>query len=254
MQVYPMTELRLDGKIAIVTGASRGLGRAIAEKLCACGCHVYLNYVSSELEAKRAAEELSALRGTAVAIKGDMSDPEDVHEVLGVVREQHGRLDILVHNAATFTPMTAMATNPTTFLAEQALALNVLLHGATPIAELMAGGGRVVLISSNGAARVIPGYVAVGVAKAALESLAKYLAVELAPKDIAVNVVASAMLDKGETTVNRELIGMLAARTPAGRLTTPADVADAVALFCTEEAHWIHGQVLMVDGGLGLRA
>jgi enoyl-[acyl-carrier protein] reductase III len=249
-----MSELGLDGRIAIVTGASRGLGRAIAEKLCASGCHVYLNYVSNELEAKKTSAELSQSRGTAVTVQGDMGDPDDVAELLALIRARHGRLDILVHNAATLRPMRADMIEPSPFLAEQALALNPLLHGAPELAELMSGGGRIVLISSNGAERVIPGYVAVGVAKAALESFGRYLAVALAPKRITVNVVATAMLDKGDRTVNRELTAMLAARTPAGRLTTPPDVADAVALLCTDEAHWIQGQVLMVDGGLGLRA
>jgi enoyl-[acyl-carrier protein] reductase III len=248
------SRLGLDGKIAMVTGASRGLGRAVARKLCSSGCHVYLNYAHSEAAAREALEELAPLSGTAVTVKGDMSVPAEVDEVLDEVRERHGRLDVLVHNAATFHPMSAVAVDPSAFAAVQALALNPLLHGARRVPELMSSGGRIIVISSNGATRTIPGYVAVGVAKAALESLTRYLAVELAGKGIAVNVVSTALLDKGEATPNKEMLGILAARTPAGRLTTPDDVADAVALLCADEAHWIHGQILTVDGGLGLQA
>jgi enoyl-[acyl-carrier protein] reductase III len=102
----------------------------------------------------------------------------------------------------------------------------------------------------------VPAYLSVGLAKAALESLVRYLAVELAGRGIAVNAIATALLDKGDprSLAASELGAMLASRTPAGRLSTPADVADAVALLCADEAAWIHGQVITVDGGLGLRA
>ncbi|NJC69936.1 SDR family oxidoreductase [Planosporangium thailandense] len=246
--------LGLDGKVAIVTGASRGLGRAVARKLCASGCRVVVNYATSDDDAKTMVDSCQGLAGTAVAIRGDMADPAAVHQLLDEVQRRYGRLDVLVHSAARFQPMPATGVDPAVVFAEQALALNPLLHGANRIAGLMSDGGRIILISSNGAARVIPGYLSVGLAKAALENLARYLAVELAARKINVNVVATAMLDKGDPGVDPGLLGMLAARTPAGRLTRPEDVADAVALLCADEAHWIHGQVLMVDGGLGLRA
>ncbi|MBB5158015.1 SDR family oxidoreductase [Saccharopolyspora phatthalungensis] len=248
--------LGLDGRTVFVTGASRGLGRAIARKMCASGGTVYLNYSRSEVAAKDALNELEPLPGNAIAVKGDVSEPDEFRRLLDQVRDRSGRLDVFVHNAATFRPMSAISPDPAAFLAEQALALNPLLHGIGQLTELVAADGRIVVISSNGAAKVIPGYVAVGVAKAALENLARYLAAELAGRGIAVNVIATALLDKGDegSKVDEDLRRMLAARTPAGRLTRPSDVADAVALLCAPEAHWIHGQVLTVDGGLGLRA
>jgi enoyl-[acyl-carrier protein] reductase III len=137
-----------------------------------------------------------------------------------------------------------------------ATALDPLLYAAPELVAAMAGGpGRVVAVSSLGARSVVPRYVGLGVAKAALESLVRYLAADLAGHGIAVNAVTTAKLDKGGAAkVNPEAVKALVARTPAGRLTRPEDLADAVALLCTDEAAWIHGQVLTVDGGSGLRA
>jgi enoyl-[acyl-carrier protein] reductase III len=245
-----------DGKVALVTGGGRGLGRAIVRKLAAGGCDVYLNYVNDEASAKQTVADTSDLPGRVYPVRTDVSVPAELPRLFDEIRKGHNRLDIMVHNAATFRPMSAAQADLAAFHAEQALALNPLLAGAPALIELMAptGAGRVVVISSNGAGRAIPGYVAVGVAKAALESLVRYLAVELAGRQITVNTIATALLDKGGETANPQMVAALAQRTPAGRLTRPEDVADAVALLCTDDAHWIHGQVVTVDGGLGLRA
>jgi enoyl-[acyl-carrier protein] reductase III len=250
----PAGPLGLAGRVALVTGASRGLGRAIAGKLCACGCHVYLNYASSDAAAAAAVAELAGRPGTAALARGDVRDPEVLAGLLDRIRDEHGRLDVFVHNAATFTPMLAVAPSAEDFYREHELALNPLLHGAATLAKLMDGYGRIIAISGNGATEVIPNYLATGVAKAALENLVRYLAVELAPFGITVNSVATHLLDKGADTSNKEIAGFLASRTPNGRLTRPDDVADAVALLCAPEAAWVQGQVLTVDGGLGLRA
>jgi enoyl-[acyl-carrier protein] reductase III len=246
--------LGLAGRVALVTGASRGLGRAIARKLCACGCHVYLNYVSSDAAAREAVAELTGLPGTAVPAKGDIREPEVLTRLLDTVRDDHGRLDVFVHNAATFSPMLAIAPSLPEFHLEQRLALDPLLAGAAALAKLMDGYGRIIAISGNGATEVIPNYVATGVAKAALENLVRYLAVDLAPFGITVNSVATHLLDKGPDTSNKDIAGFLGSRTPNGRLTRPSDVADVVALLCAPEAAWVQGQVITVDGGLGLRA
>lgn len=246
--------LTLDGKVAFVTGASRGLGRAIARTLCASGCHVLLGYAHSAEAAAQTVVELSRLPGTAVAIQGNVRDPEALTVVFDHIQTEHGQLDIFVHNAATFTPMLALAPDTDAFHREQQLALNPLLYGAPTLAKLMTDGGRVIAISSNGANAVVPNYVATGVAKAALESLIRYLAVDLGPLGITVNAIATALLDKGPDTSNPEIAGLLGARTPNGRLTTPDDVADVVGLLCTPQARWLQGQVINVDGGLGLRA
>lgn len=248
----------LTGQVAVVTGAGRGLGRAVAHKLCASGAHVLLNYARSTDAARDAVAAMADLPGTATAVQGDIRDPATVRDLVDTAVARHGRLDVFVHNAATLPPMSAVEPDLAALRDEHSLALDPLLHGAALFAKAMTDGGRVIAISGNGAARVIPGYVAVGVAKAALESLVRYLAVELASQGIAVNAIATALLDKGPgqqgPLANPQAAAMLAARTPTGRLTTPADVADAVALLCLPEAAWIHGQVITVDGGLGLRA
>ncbi|MDO0926692.1 SDR family oxidoreductase [Streptomyces sp. TG1A-8] len=248
--------LGLEGRVALVTGASRGLGRAVARKLCASGCDVYLNYATNDTDAERAVESLRGLKGTAVAVKGDITRPDTLPALLDRITDRHGRLDVFVHNAASFHPMPTLSAAVADVHQDVAAAVDPLLHGAAHLAAAMAGGpGRIVAVSSLGAQAVVPRYVGLGLAKAALESLVRYLAVELAPQGIAVNAVATAKLDKGEpAAVNPEAARALAARTPAGRLTRPEDLADAVALLCTDEAAWIHGQVITVDGGSRLRA
>ncbi|HEX4725573.1 MAG TPA: SDR family oxidoreductase [Pseudonocardiaceae bacterium] len=247
----------LEGKVAVVTGGGRGLGRAVAHKLCASGCHVILNYLSADADAQAAVEAMAGLPGSASAVRGDVRDADVLNALVAQALDRHGRLDVFVHNAATLPPMSALAPDLAALHAEQALALDPLLHGAALFAKVMSEhGGRVIAISGNGAHHVVPAYLAVGIAKAALESLVRYLAVELAGKGIAVNAIATSLLDKDEPNplAHPDAVAMLAARTPAGRLTKPSDVADAVALLCADEAAWIHGQVIIVDGGLGLRA
>jgi len=242
--------LGLAGRVAVVTGGTRGLGLAVARKLHASGCHVYVNYAHDDEAAEKAVAELSG--GTVTALKGDVADPDVVAGLLADVAGRHGRLDILVHCAVSFHPTPTGAPALDAVHADLAVAVNPLLAAAAPLASLMTGGtGRVVVVSSIGARRVVPAYASLGVAKAALESLVRYLAAELAGKGIAVNAVSTSKMDEGrDDPAGRAL----AARTPAGRLTRPADVADAVALLCADEAAWIHGQVVTVDGGLTIRA
>nr|WCI13844.1 LaxK3 [Streptomyces setonensis] len=243
----------LEGKVALVTGATRGLGLAIARKLCASGCHVLLNHRGPLEAAAEALKALDPLPGTADAAPADLGRPGEVAALLRDIGDRHGRLDLLVHNAATWHPASALRVEAKGLREDLAVALTPLLTAAPLLPALMGDrGGRVVAISSSGARSAVPGYVNAGLAKAALESLVRYLAAELAGHRIAVNAISTAKIDKGDATTNPAIAQVLAQRTPAGRLTTPADVADAVALLCADEAAWIHGQTLTVDGGLGL--
>jgi len=249
-----MSDFGLAGRTALVTGATRGLGLAIAHKLCAGGVHVLVNYAHDDEAAKAAVAELGELPGSVDLVRADIATAEGSEQLVSAVRATGRRLDILVHNAASWHPMSAIRADIADLHADITTAVDPLLRLAPALDELMSARGRVLAVSSNGADRVIPGYVGLGTAKAALEALVRYLAVELAPRGIAVNAVSTAKLDKGPDTPNAAMVPVLAARTPAGRLTAPADVADVVALLCAEEAAWIHGQVITVDGGLGIRA
>jgi enoyl-[acyl-carrier protein] reductase III len=249
-----MTHPALHNRVAIVTGGTRGLGLAITRRFRNLGCHVVVNHVRQDLAAEQATAAMAGLPGSSTVVRGDAREPETVQTLVDTAVERYGRLDIFVHNAATLTAMSALAPDVDAVHAELALALNPLLAGAALFRKAMTENGRVIAISSNGSSRVIRGYLATGVAKAALESLVRYLAVELATWGISVNAVATALLDKDADNgmASPDAARLLAARTPGGHLTLPDDVADAVALLCGDDAAWIHGQVITVDGGLGL--
>jgi enoyl-[acyl-carrier protein] reductase III len=247
--------LQLTGRTALVTGGSRGIGLAIARKLGGCGAQVLINYARSDADADAAVRSFDDLPGRAAAVRGDVADPAQLGDVLTAAQDRFGGLDIFVHNASHLSRGGLLGTDPATVQRSLAVALHPLLYGAPRLAELMTGGaGRIVVVSSLGSRRVVPGYAAGGVAKAALESLVRYLSAELAGRAIAVNAVSTAKVDKGDGQIPAEALKPLVARTPAGRLTTPEDVADVVALLCADEARWIHGQVITADGGLGLTA
>ncbi|WP_020497309.1 SDR family NAD(P)-dependent oxidoreductase [Sciscionella marina] len=247
--------LLLSGKTAVVTGGSRGVGRATVTKLAAWGARVYFSYGHSAEAAERTVRELSGTPEPVTAIHEDLSEVDAPRAVLDRVHAEHGALDIFVHNVSSWHQMSALAPKVEEFHADFAVSTLPLLRVAERLGELLTDKtGRLVAVSSSGARGVVPGYASLGMAKAALESLARYLAVEFAPRDISVNVVSAAKLDKADGTVPEQLLRQLLARTPTGRLTTPEEVADTIALLCLPEAGWLHGQVLTVDGGLALRA
>jgi enoyl-[acyl-carrier protein] reductase III len=242
----------LTGKIALVTGASRGIGRAIALKLAAAGCDVSATYYNSHDLAESLCAEIRALGRRAWAIQGNVGDPASVDETFAEFRAQFGRLDILVNNAATgvLKPALEMSLKHWRWCLEtNALALNLLAQRAVP---LMPSGGRIIAMSSLGAARAIPGYGFIGASKAALEALVRTLAQELGPRGIRVNAVSAGVVDTDALRFfpNREeLLSSFAHRAPMGPVLTPQDVAGAVYLLCLPEAGMITGHTLVVDGG-----
>jgi len=246
-----MTET-LAGKIAIVTGASRGIGRATALKLGSAGCDVAIMYRSSHDEAETACAALRGLGRRALAIPADVSDPESVAEAFTVFREQFDRVDIVVSNAAigVLRPTLELTLKHWRRCMEtNAFALNLLAQQAVP---LMSDGGRIIGISSPGASRAIPHYAFIGASKAALEALARSLAQELGPRGIRVNIVNAGVVDTDALKYfpNREqLLSEYARRAPAGPTLAPEDVANAVYLLCLPEAAMITGHTLVVDGG-----
>lgn len=245
----------LAGNVAMITGASRGIGRAIARKLAGAGCDVAVVYHTSQEEAEAVTDGVRALGRRALAIQADVGDPGSVAEAFAAFRQEFGRVDILVSNAATGVLRPALELNLKHWrkcLETNALALNLLAQQAVP---LMPEGGRIIGLSSLGASRAIPHYAFIGASKAALEAVARSLAQELGPRGIRVNVVSAGVVDTDALKFfpNRDrLLAEYAQRAPVGRKLTPEDVADAVYLLCLPEAAMITGHTLVVDGGFSI--
>jgi len=240
------------GKVAFVTGGSRGIGRAVALKLASAGCDVAIAYHNSHEEAEAVCAAVRAQGGRALAVQADVSDPESIAEAFQTFRQQFDRVDIVVSNAAIGVLKPAMELTLKHWrrcMETNALALNLLTQQAVP---LMTQGGRIIGISSLGAWRAIPQYAFIGASKAALEALARSLAQELGQRGIRVNIVSAGVVDTDALKFfpNREqLLAEYARRTPAGPTLTPDDVAGAVYLLCLPEAAMITGHTLVVDGG-----
>jgi len=245
----------LAGKVALVSGGARGIGRAIVTKLAHAGCDVAVNYYNSAEEAEALCATLRTGGRKAVAIQGSVGIPDSVDEVFTEFRKHFDHLDILVSNAASgvLKPTVEMTLKHWRWCMEtNALALNLLTQRALPLLQT---GGRVIALSSLGAQRAMPGYGFIGASKAALEALARALAQELGPRGIRVNVVSAGVVDTDALAYfpNREeLLANFAARTPAGPVLSTADVADAVYLLCLPEAAMINGHTLVVDGGFSI--
>ena len=245
----------LAGKVALVTGAARGIGRATARKLAAAGCDVAVNYYNSADAAESLCAEIRGLGRRAVAIQASVGIPDSVDEMFEEIGKHFDRVDIVVSNAASGVLKNTIDMTLKHWrwcLETNALALNLLAQRALP---MMREGGRIVAMSSLGAQRAMPGYGFIGASKAALEALARSLAQELGPRGIRVNVVSAGVVDTDalQHFPNREsLLENFAERTPAGPVLTPDDVAGAVYLLCLPEAAMINGHTLVVDGGFAI--
>lgn len=245
----------LAGKVALVTGASRGIGRAIARKLASAGCHVAANYYNSHQQAESLCTEIRGMGLRACTLQGNVASPESVDEVMQGFRKEFDHLDILVSNAATgvLKPTREMTLKQWRWCMEtNALALNLLAQRAVP---LMPRGGRIIALSSLGAKHAIPDYGFVGASKAALESLVRTLAYELGPLGIRVNAVSAGPVDTDALKffpAREQLLSSFLQRAPVGRHLTPEDVAGTVYLLCLPEADMVTGHTLVVDGGFSI--
>ena len=246
----------LSGKIALVTGGSRGIGKAIATELGGRGATVIINYLKNHAAAQETVEELEAAGITATRIKAHVGDEAAVESLVSKIEEEFGRLDILINNAASgvMRPAAELSAKHWDWT------LDINARGpwmlAVAAARLMPEGSRIINLSSPGSTRVLPAYFAVGVSKAAIEAVTRYLAVELGPKGIAVNTVSAGfvMTDAIEAFPDELGVKDIASRpTPAGRVIVPEDVARVVAMMCGTDSDMIRGQVIMVDGGETLR-
>ena len=235
----------------LVTGGSRGIGRAIALRFAREGAaHVAIGYLRNDRAAEETAAELRALGVEPVLVRGNVTSERVLAEVRAL-----GPLDVLVHNAATGVIRPALETEDKHWDWTVNANARALLQLARVAAPQMPDGASIVAISSLGAQRVLENYVLVGTSKAALESLVRYLGVELAPR-IRVNAVSGGVVETGalEHFPNREEMLRAGAANPVGRLVAPEDIAGAVAFLCSPDAEMVRGQTLVVDGGFSLLA
>lgn len=244
-------------KVALVTGSSRGIGKAIALRLAKQGYDIIVNYARSKSAAEETAKEIEALGRKALVVKANVGKPEKIKEMFNEIDEHFDRLDIFVSNAASGVLRPLMELEESHWDWTMDINSKALLFCAQEAAKRMekSGGGKIVSLSSLGSIRYLENYTTVGVSKAAVESLTRYLAVELAPKNIVVNAVSGGAVDTDALKhfPNREeLLEDARRNTPAGRMVEPEDLVNAVMFLLSDEAQMVRGQTLIVDGGRSL--
>ena len=240
------------GRSVLLTGGSRGIGKEIALRFAREGAtRVAIGYMRSDAAAEETAAELRALGAEPVLVRGNVTSDRVLEQV-----QELGPLDVFVHNAATGVIRPALQTEDKHW--DWTLNANArsLLSLSRVIAPAMPQGSSIVAISSLGSIRVLENYALVGTSKAALESLVRYLAIELGPVGIRVNAVSGGVVDTGalDHFPNREAMLEMGTQNAAGRMVTPGDIAGAVAFLCSPDADMVRGQTLIVDGGFSLPA
>jgi enoyl-[acyl-carrier protein] reductase III len=247
--------MSLKGKVALVTGGSRGIGRAISLKLAAEGADVVINYFRRRDTAESAAQEVRKLGVIAHLIKANVGEPEKINSMFAEIEEKFGRLDIFVNNAASGVARPAMELDDQSWDWTMDINARAFLLCAQRAVRLMKDGGKIVSISSLGSRLTLPVYTSVGVSKAALESLTRYLAVELAPMGICVNGLSAGAVESEALkmyTQGQEAAASSWQTTPAGRMVRGEDIANLVAFLCRDESEMIRGQIIVIDGGVSL--
>jgi enoyl-[acyl-carrier protein] reductase III len=250
--------MRFAGKVALITGSSRGIGRAIALRLAQEGADVVVNYRRQTAAAAATAAAITALGRQSLVVQADIGEAQAVRQMFTCIRNTFGRLDIFVANAAAtaFKPLLELQE----YHLEKTFAITIksFVVAAQMAAELMRGRpGKIVTVSGIDARRYIPLHGALAAAKGALEILTTYLACELAGQGITVNGVNPGFVNTDSAhvfgdQVYRVLEKNITTYTPLKRVGTPDDIAKVVAFLCSDDAGWICGQTLVVDGGLSL--
>jgi enoyl-[acyl-carrier protein] reductase III len=244
--------MSLEGKLALVTGSGRGIGRAIALKLASQGADIVVDFFRHRESAQQTAKDIEALGVKAEVVRANVGDAAKIDELFDMIGNKFGHLDILINNAASGVGRPLADIDVKAWEWTMDINARALLLCAQRAAKLMEGrGGKIVSISSLGSRFVLPNYTVVGVSKAALEALTRYLAIELAPQGICVNAVAASAVETEALKfyLNEGLVKDTRQATPAGRMVIPEDVANVVAFLCSEEAFMIRGQTIIIDGG-----
>ena len=248
----------LSGKVALVTGSSRGIGRGIAIELAKTGADVIVHYARKASMAEAVVEEIHSMGRRAIAVKANFAEKEKIDAMLDHIEDIFGGVDIFVANAATggFRPM--LETNDKHWDWTMDVNARSILHCVQRLTPhmLRQGWGRIVTVTSLGGVRVVPNYSAVGLSKSVVESLTRYLAVELAPQGIIVNAISPGLVDT-DALSNMDVdvqasLDYVRRRNPTRRLVTPQDVGRVAAFLCSEASAMIVGQTLYVDGGFSI--
>jgi len=244
--------MNISGKVALVTGASRGIGRAIAVRLGRDGASVVVNYAGNHEAARETVAAIEAAGGPAVAVQGDVGKVSDIERIFAAAIEHFGKLDILVNNAGLILYKPVVDVSEEEF--DRIFAVNVkgTFFACQRAAKQMADGGRIVNFSSSTTAMMLPTYGTYVATKGAVEQLTHVLAKELGSMGITVNVVSPGPTDtelfgQGKSEGQKQRFAQLAA---LGRLGQPQDIADVVALLVSDDARWITGQNIRANGGL----
>ncbi len=249
--------LRLQGKVALVTGASKGIGAGIAKELAAAGSAVAVNYATDRPGAEAVVGEITSGGGRAVAVPGDVSRTADAARMFAEAGRAFGTLDVLVNNAGVYAPMPLEAVTEDEFHREfDTNVLGPLLVIRESLKHFGPNGGSVINIGSGASRMCPPVYAIYAASKSALDAITGVLAKELAPRKIRVNSVnPGATLSEGTRAAGLYGVGgdfekQLVARTPLGRLGAPADIARVVTFLASDDAGWLTGEVLLASGGL----
>lgn len=251
-----MGQKRFSEKVVVITGGSRGIGRAIALLFAREGASIVLNYLRNEEAARETEKALTACGAKVLLHPANVGDPKEAQGLIEAAGKTFGKIHVLVHNAAlgSFKPISQLRVNQWDLTLDvNAKAFLVLVQSALPWFEKE--GGSAIALSSLGSRKVIPNYGAIGISKSALETLVRYLAVELAPKKIRVNAVSGGLVDTEAAKLfpQQELFRKeVVKRTPAARIGQPEDLAEVVGFLASDAAGWIYGQTIVADGGLSL--
>ena len=241
-----------NAKVALVTGASRGIGMAVAERLARDGFKLIINYSENAAPAEELVRKLEGAGAQAIAVKADISDPRAVREMFDAAEASFGGVDVLVNNAGIMALASIAETDDASFDRHIAVNLKGTFNTLREAAKRLHGGGRIVNFSSSVVNRLVPTYGVYIATKAAVEGLTSVLAKELRGRSITVNAVspgptATDLFLKGKP---QEVVDQLAKMAPLERLGQPSDIADVVSFLAGPDAAWVNGQVLRVNGGL----
>jgi len=244
---------KLSNKVAVVTGASKGIGAAIAKHLAAEGASVIVNYSTSQVAAEKVVAEILSQGGKAIAVQADVSKKVDIDRLFTASKSAYGAIDILVNNAGIYNPAPIEEITEEHFHKQVDLnMLGLILTTQEAIKHFNSEGGSIINISSLVSTMAFPGLAVYNATKSAVDSITRTFSKELAPHNIRVNSVNPGMVDTEglHSTGMSEQSQSVSAMTPLGRIGTPDDIAPAVVFFASNDSSWITGETLFIAGGL----